>query len=34
MQRDRYQAIALALDGEMTREIEAKLGGSRAFVQR
>lgn len=34
MQRDRYRAIALALDGEMTRDIEVKLGRSKAFVQR
>jgi len=34
MQRDRYWAIALALDGEMTRDIEVKLGRSKAFVQR
>jgi len=34
MQRDRFRAIALALDGEMTKDIEAKLGRSRAFVQR
>jgi len=34
VQRDRCRAIALALDGEMTRTIEAKLGRSRAFVQR
>lgn len=33
-QRDRYRAIALALDGEMTKDIEAKLGRSKAFIQK
>ena len=33
-QRDRYRAILLALDGELTREIRAKLGRGRTFVQR
>lgn len=33
-QRDRYRAIALSLDGERTRDIEIKLGRSKAFVQR
>jgi transposase len=34
VQRDRLRAIALALDGEMTKDIEAKLGRSKAFVQK
>ncbi len=34
MQRDRFRAIALALDREMTTGIEGKLGRSKAFVQR
>lgn len=33
-QRDRWRAIALALDGEKTLDIASKLGRSRAFVQR
>jgi len=33
MQRDRYRAIALALDDTLTKDIEAKLR-SKAFVQR
>ena len=32
-QRDRWRAIALALDGEKTLDIASKLGRSRAFVQ-
>lgn len=34
MQRDRLRAVALALDGHLTLEIESMLGRSRAFVQR
>lgn len=33
-QRDRYRAVALALDGRLTEEIVEKLERSRAFVQR
>lgn len=33
-QRDRLRAVALALDGELTSEIERRLDRSRAFVQR
>ena len=34
IQRDRYRAIALALDGRQTKEIVEMLDRSRAFVQR
>lgn len=33
-QRDRYRAVALALDGQLTEEIVVKLERSRAFIQR
>ena len=33
-QRDRLRAVALALEGHRTRDIQAKLDRSRAFVQR
>ena len=33
-QRDRYRAVALALDGQLTEEIVEKLERSRAFIQR
>ena len=33
-QRDRYRAVALALDGRQTKEIVQMLDRSRAFVQR
>ena len=33
-QRDRYRAVVLALDGELTSEIKTKLGRGRTFVQR
>lgn len=33
-QRDRYRAVALALDGRLTKEIVEILDRSRAFVQR
>lgn len=33
-QRDRYRAVALALDGRLTNEIVLMLDRSRAFVQR
>jgi len=33
-QRDRYRAVRLAIDGEMTADIQYALGRSRGFVQR
>ena len=33
-QRDRYRAIRLAIDGEMTADIQHTIGRSRSFVQR